>query len=206
MPIPVTCPCGARFAAQDQLAGKTVKCPKCGGPLAIPTPTPLPADTGVAAILDEIGFQTAEGGAVVCPKCRTGLPPGQIECRACGYNLHTGGYRKVQAAPPAHAAAGYDWSRVQDGRRSSRRSSSYASDGGETLGISDVILCLCCPGIGCIYGGILMIQGNPKGWQIFALSCLMSVVGNFLRMGMREEFQPPPPPAVSPPRPVVAPP
>ena len=30
MPIPVACACGQKFAAQDRLAGKTVKCPKCG--------------------------------------------------------------------------------------------------------------------------------------------------------------------------------
>jgi hypothetical protein len=36
MPIPVACACGQKFAAQDRLAGKTVKCPKCGQPISIP--------------------------------------------------------------------------------------------------------------------------------------------------------------------------
>ena len=35
MPIKVQCPCGAAFAAKDELAGKTVKCPKCKKPLKI---------------------------------------------------------------------------------------------------------------------------------------------------------------------------
>jgi len=35
MPIKVQCSCGAAFAAKDELAGKTVKCPKCKKPLKI---------------------------------------------------------------------------------------------------------------------------------------------------------------------------
>jgi hypothetical protein len=36
MPISVTCQCGQSFRAKDDLAGKRVKCPKCGQPLTIP--------------------------------------------------------------------------------------------------------------------------------------------------------------------------
>jgi hypothetical protein len=36
MPIKVACKCGQQFAANDNLAGKRVKCPKCGQPLTIP--------------------------------------------------------------------------------------------------------------------------------------------------------------------------
>jgi len=35
MPIVVGCSCGKRFKAPDHLAGKTVKCPGCGNPLAV---------------------------------------------------------------------------------------------------------------------------------------------------------------------------
>lgn len=37
MSIPVRCQCGKAFAARDDLAGKRVKCPSCGGVLAIPS-------------------------------------------------------------------------------------------------------------------------------------------------------------------------
>ncbi len=38
MPIAVRCPsCSASFNVKDEYAGKRTKCPKCGGPLAIPT-------------------------------------------------------------------------------------------------------------------------------------------------------------------------
>jgi hypothetical protein len=50
MPIKVACQCGQRFAANDALAGKRVKCPKCGGVLAIPRPQPA-ASSG----LDDLG-------------------------------------------------------------------------------------------------------------------------------------------------------
>ncbi len=36
MPIPVSCQCGQAFRAKDDLAGKKVKCPKCGQPIQIP--------------------------------------------------------------------------------------------------------------------------------------------------------------------------
>lgn len=36
MPIKVSCSCGQSFAAKDEMAGKTVKCPKCKQPLTIP--------------------------------------------------------------------------------------------------------------------------------------------------------------------------
>lgn len=42
MTISVRCQCGKAFAARDELAGKRVKCPACGGVLQIPTP-PAPA-------------------------------------------------------------------------------------------------------------------------------------------------------------------
>ncbi len=38
MPIPVRCQCGQSFSAKDELAGRTLKCPKCQSPLTIPTP------------------------------------------------------------------------------------------------------------------------------------------------------------------------
>jgi hypothetical protein len=36
MAIAVRCECGKKFSAPEKLAGKRVKCPGCGGPIAIP--------------------------------------------------------------------------------------------------------------------------------------------------------------------------
>jgi hypothetical protein len=55
MPIKVQCACGKGFAAKDELAGKTVKCPNCQQPLKIPGAAPAaaaakaPAKPGAAA-------------------------------------------------------------------------------------------------------------------------------------------------------------
>src|SRR5262245_12730108 len=53
MPIKVTCQCGKSFAAEDELAGKAVKCPNCQQPLKIPGGAASKAaqvrDTGAAA-------------------------------------------------------------------------------------------------------------------------------------------------------------
>lgn len=40
MPVSVTCPkCDARLKAPDGSAGRTLRCPRCAGPVAVPTTT-----------------------------------------------------------------------------------------------------------------------------------------------------------------------
>ena len=57
MSIPVRCQCGKAFAARDDLAGKRVKCPACGGVLQIPSPPAL-------APLDDDPAGSGRGGLV----------------------------------------------------------------------------------------------------------------------------------------------
>ena len=42
MPIIVSCECGKRFRARDELAGRRAKCPNCGAVLTIPKPLAAP--------------------------------------------------------------------------------------------------------------------------------------------------------------------
>ncbi len=50
MPLTVQCEkCGKRLQAPDALAGKRVKCPGCGAPVAVPAAAPA------ASLLDELG-------------------------------------------------------------------------------------------------------------------------------------------------------
>jgi hypothetical protein len=120
MPIKVTCACGQSFAAKDELAGRTVKCPKCSRPLAIPATgatgsvpappapaspqqsataasvTPAPATSAYPSgdLFDEVGLASTPVGAAPCPGCRAPLQPGAILCVQCGYNLKLG--RKME--------------------------------------------------------------------------------------------------------------
>src|SRR6476646_937850 len=49
MAIKVQCTCGKAFAAKDELAGKTVKCPGCQKPLKIPGGAPAAAKAPATA-------------------------------------------------------------------------------------------------------------------------------------------------------------
>jgi len=60
MPIVVACRCGRRFRAIDELAGKLVRCPACGEPLAIPSNNaPFPAAGGPPGLADVWQFEQA---------------------------------------------------------------------------------------------------------------------------------------------------
>jgi len=112
MPIKVTCQCGKSFAAKDELAGKTVKCPSCQKPLRIPAanqpaapaatapkkpaskpaaPQPAPKQTSdTDDIFADIGLAPQEVGARPCPGCGSGLAPDAVVCIHCGYNTKLG--------------------------------------------------------------------------------------------------------------------
>jgi hypothetical protein len=132
MPIKVTCACGQSFAANDALAGKRVKCPKCAQPLQIPgavqagggqkaaspgaapqAPRPqqqrpqqpaAPADP-FGALFDEVGLKAQQvNSGPTCPNCRAAMAPGAILCVQCGYNQKLG--RVMQTVTTSGAIAG----------------------------------------------------------------------------------------------------
>jgi hypothetical protein len=98
MPIKVACSCGQSFAAPDNLAGRTVKCPKCSQPLSIPAVQPqqpaAPVSGGVADLLAEEGLAAKAGSGPQCPSCNSPMPPHGFICVQCGYNVQLG--RRVQ--------------------------------------------------------------------------------------------------------------
>jgi len=100
MPISVKCTCGAGFKAQDHLAGKRVKCPKCANAITIPAAKPdvanPPAGTQANAnplmdLLDEAGVKATSTGPT-CPACNSEMDPSAVICVSCGYNMATGEY------------------------------------------------------------------------------------------------------------------
>lgn len=91
MTIKVVCQCGATFGAKDELAGRTVACPKCKQALKIGAPAaraPAPVAGGISDLLDEAGFDHAHGPR--CPQCSKPVQPGALLCVNCGFNLQTG--------------------------------------------------------------------------------------------------------------------
>lgn len=121
MPIKVTCTCGAAFAAKDELAGKTVACPKCQQPLTIgggaapaqrpavaarPAAAPQPAaDLSAPSIFDEAGLKARQITGQVCPSCFRAMKQGAILCVHCGYNMQLG--RKLVAQVHGRGDAGH---------------------------------------------------------------------------------------------------
>lgn len=169
MPLHVACRCGAQFAARDDLAGKTVACPACGGALSIPAipiaPPPAYRPSGVTSILDEIGLNSDDQG-IVCPKCQGHFPPGKAICAQCGYNLQTGSMSKPE--PATGPREKYDWKGF--------RERSYAFGGSvvdEDLTMGDLFVCGFCGGLAFIYGLVLFLQGRSKGILLMLASLLV---------------------------------
>ncbi len=137
MPIKVQCACGKAFAAKDELAGKTVKCPACQQPLKIPggssaAPAAKPAAKPAAApakpaagaragaptssagdLFDEIGLQAAAPDTRPCPGCTEPMPIAAVVCIKCGYNTRLG--RRMETVkvgggggPEGHGAVATD--------------------------------------------------------------------------------------------------
>lgn len=88
MPIDVRCQCGAAFKVKDEMAGRTGKCPKCGGQITVPT-----AQAAAIPTLEFAPEPSLAGGAgQTCPGCHTVYDAGILICTRCGIELSTGQY------------------------------------------------------------------------------------------------------------------
>jgi hypothetical protein len=84
------------FNAPDNAAGKTARCPKCGGAIQIPTPAPEPEileaeEAPMAGFTDEdfeiekpVDLPAATGDRRPCPMCGEMIQKDAIKCRFCG--------------------------------------------------------------------------------------------------------------------------
>lgn len=92
MPIAFRCACGTPLKVKDALAGKKVKCPKCGKSLAVPEPAD-DADDEIVDVRD-------------CPSCGEALASDAVICIGCGHDFRTG----QKAKPKKPRRAGKDQS------------------------------------------------------------------------------------------------
>jgi hypothetical protein len=104
-----------------------------------------------------------------CPACGEMIVKGAAKCRFCGEILDPS-LKKLEK------------------KKNKARSGRLSDD--DELTTSDWIICLLCPGIGCIGGVIYMIQGKPKGSKIFGLSFLMVVFWNIIRYALEQAAGP----------------
>ena len=99
MPISVACPvCAARIKAPDLAAGRRVKCPKCGEPLAVPSatgPTPdwVPDSPPEAASAENVQQPETKK----CPFCGGEVMAIARKCRHCDETIDV----KLRAAEEA---------------------------------------------------------------------------------------------------------
>ena len=88
MSIAITCRCKTRLQVEEDMAGRLVKCPKCGENLMVPRPEPASAassgedDEYSLAPVPELPAQKPS-----CPACSAELPAGAVLCVQCGYHL-----------------------------------------------------------------------------------------------------------------------
>ncbi len=130
MTIAVQCgSCHKRFAAKDELAGRKVKCPQCGGVLTIPKPGAGPEaarqgteprdDHAVASPpagkAESPAAGTARGPEKApdvepkCPSCGASVKAGAVLCVQCGYGLQTGKKLKAGGSKKKPAKRAFPW-------------------------------------------------------------------------------------------------
>lgn len=122
MPIPVTCRCGGRFEAPDNMAGQQVSCPSCHSPLTIQAQAVAPGQ--ITAQCPSCRSQFAApasllGQQAACPTCHTQFIVSQTQQSADPF------WDGAQAAAPAQQHAPQKESR----KRTTQRADFHPRDG-----------------------------------------------------------------------------
>lgn len=208
MPIPVTCSCGQSFAAGDQLAGKTVECPRCKKPLTIPAaagPTSMTGQGGVVAgvpsIFDQAGIKAADPNQPKCPNCSSPLAPNAVLCVKCGFHLQKGkligsqGYGggggghgahgDVAASLLARAAEQIDASKADEKKEYEQGMPWWMVGGIFAFALTFLIAMLLIPAhLAVFYGGITIVAVAGIGNLFFVIRLLMIAFTDSLFHGL----------------------
>jgi predicted RNA-binding Zn-ribbon protein involved in translation (DUF1610 family) len=167
--IHVTCPsCNGSFKTSDDSAGKTAKCPNCGGLIEIPAPI---GEEVYDAEIDEVESTSPEDAhsldqedRMSCPMCGEMIKRGAAKCRYCGEIFDP--ILKAQTA---------------------KLSSSEGRDA--DLSFAEWMVAILCSGIGCIFGIVWIIQGKPKGTKMLLVSLGMQFFWFLVQLAIQSANQ-----------------
>lgn len=169
MAIEVKCDhCGRLLKSRDEAAGRTGKCPGCGARIAIPAMSgarepqideaelmlPPPELPLAPPPLPPASVQ--ESPRRPCPKCGESIAVGAAKCRFCGT--------------------------IFDKRITKHRGKERSGDA--SLGVAEWLLAILCSGIGCIFGIIWTIRGEPKGPKMILVSLLFAILWGLIRVAI----------------------
>ncbi|MEZ6058579.1 MAG: hypothetical protein R3C01_17910 [Planctomycetaceae bacterium] len=159
MAIKVDCQhCGKTLTAKDSAAGRTAKCPNCGEPVVLPKADEIyDAEDDFGSLGEaEDDFPSSIGdNQKPCPMCGEMIASVAKKCRHCGEIFDASLKKKAKRA---------------------------SSSGEEEMTVVDGVICVLCPGIGCILGIIRAIQGNATGGKMIGISIGMIIFWNVLKV------------------------
>jgi len=167
MAISVDCSsCGKTLKAKDSAAGKTAKCPSCGELITIPQVSEVydaEDEYGSSAgPADDSSSSSAGDDLKACSMCGEMIAAAAKKCKFCG--------------------------EIFDAKlKKSRRKS--ASSSGDEMTTVDWVLCVICPGIGCIVGIVRAIQGKPTGGKMIGISIGFIILWNIVSAAVQMAAQ-----------------
>jgi len=142
MPVEATCnDCGASFRVKDELVGRRVKCPGCGGP--VPVKGPAPAGNAY----DVEDYEDYEDSSATprmkpCPYCAEMIKPSARTCPHCDSDL---------TEVPARSKKGRGGSRADREKKESR-------DKSDAIAIFVTGLIGCFAPIVAIFGVVFLVK------------------------------------------------
>lgn len=192
MSISFQCPrCGKKLKAPDAAAGKSSKCPGCGGTVTCPEPVydaevvemdvapEKPSGFNPFADLDDdkpYGVagpqpieQSSDDGRRPCPMCGEIIVATAAKCRFCG-EVFDPTLKKIKS-------------------KKKKKKKSYNSED-ESLTGGEIAIGILCSGIGCIAGLVWMIQGKPKGLKMVGLTIVSDIVKSVILAIFKEGMKP----------------
>ena len=172
MSIKVQCGCGKVCSAPDHLAGKTAKCPSCGGQVVVPSE----------------GTNSSPGRQ--CLTCAAPLPADALVCTTCGLDLRTG---QQAGASAAEEDSGGNQGDGEAAERAMRRTRARwvllptATWLGSLLGILFIMLFV--PGTGGVYKALVNISAT---WFVlgFPVALILTCWLGRLLLGMDAAWWP----------------